>query len=103
MRAFAWLVRTININTNSCDLPVSQDPNSVTKTIGLLDIFGFETFDKNRFEQMCINHANEKLQHKFIEDVFSSVQDEYNSEGLPLQDIKYQDNIDILTCIEGRL
>ena len=60
LRAFAWLVRTININTNSCDLPVSQDPNSVTKAIGLLDIFGFETFDKNRFEQELIYYL-EKL------------------------------------------
>lgn len=103
LKSFAWLVKTMNSTTSSYESADYQDFHSVRKTIGLLDIFGFETFQKNHFEQMCINHANEKLQHKFIEDVFSSVRDEYSYEGIPLQEIVYQDNIDILTCIEGRL
>jgi myosin V len=69
--------------------------------IGLLDIFGFEVFEVNRFEQLCINYANEKLQQKFTEDIFKSVQAEYEVEGIPLHDIWYDDNTNVLDLIEG--
>jgi len=102
--SFTWLVRMINETTRAEDNykhgALAKDEFS---TIGLLDIFGFETFPKNLFEQMCINHANEKLQHKFIEDVFHSVQDEYKSEGISLDEIKYEDNSNVLGLIEGPL
>jgi hypothetical protein len=66
--------------------------------IGLLDIFVFESFVRNRFEQLCINHCNEKLLAKFTEDIFRSVQEE----GIPLDEIKYDDNNNVLDLIEGK-
>jgi len=75
---------------------------SITGIIGLLDIFGFEAFKTNRFEQLCINYANEKLQAKFTEDIFRNVQLEYQSEGLDLDDIWYDDNTDVLDLIESK-
>ena len=94
-KVFLWLVREINCATCAED---SKDYG----TIGLLDIFGFESFTVNRFEQLCINYANEKLQQKFTEDVFANVQAEYKAEGIPLDDIWYDDNSDVLDLIEGR-
>ena len=57
----------------------------------------------NRFEQLCINWTNEKLQEKFTLDVFRTVVQEYESEGLPLGSITYDDNSSVLTLIEGRM
>ena len=71
--------------------------------IGLLDIFGFETFEVNRFEQLCINYCNEKLQQKFTQDIFRSVQLEYEMEGIALEEITYDDNTDVLDLVEGRM
>jgi myosin-5 len=71
--------------------------------IGLLDIFGFETFEVNRFEQLCINYCNEKLQQKFTQDIFRSVQMEYEMEGIALDEITYDDNTDVLDLVEGRM
>jgi myosin V len=93
-KAFLWLVSAINKATCTDD---SKDFG----TIGLLDIFGFETFEVNRFEQLCINYANEKLQQKFTEDVFANVQAEYKAEGINLSEILYDDNTDVLDLIEG--
>jgi myosin heavy subunit len=67
-----------------------------------LDIFGFESFPINGFEQLCINYCNEKLQQKFTQDIFRTVQEEYTAEGLNLDDIKYDDNSDVLELIEGK-
>ena len=52
---------------------------------------------------MCINYANEKLQQKFTQDVFKTVQDEYRSEGLDWELINYQDNSEVLELLEGRM
>ncbi|KAF1784075.1 Leucine-rich repeat domain, L domain-like [Phytophthora cactorum] len=68
-----------------------------------LDIFGFEDFVHNGFEQFCINYANEKLQQKFTTDVFKTVEDEYIREGLQWDHIKYQDNQGIVEVIEGKM
>jgi myosin heavy subunit len=98
---FLWLVKQINAATCAED---NYKDGTMTSfgTIGLLDIFGFESFAINRFEQLCINYANEKLQQKFTEDIFRSVQEEYESEGIALAEIWYDDNTDVLDLIEGR-
>jgi myosin V len=97
-KAFLWLVKNINQATMAS---VDEDKSSYG-TIGLLDIFGFEAFPVNRFDQLCINYANEKLQQKFTEDVFRSVEAEYKAEGVPLAEITYDDNTDVLDLIEAR-
>lgn len=94
-KIFLWLNNTINNVT-------SKEANEgEIRTIGLLDIFGFETYEINRFEQLCINYANEKLQQKFTEDIFSNVLTEYKSEGIALAEIWFDDNSDVLELIEG--
>lgn len=100
-KIFLWLVREINKATCAED---NYKDGTMTEfgIIGLLDIFGFESFVVNRFEQLCINYANEKLQQKFTEDVFRAVQAEYEAEGIELAEITYDDNTDVLDLIEGR-
>merc|ERR1711933_474463 len=100
-RAFLWLVRSIN-DATAAELNYNGGNQSEFGIIGLLDIFGFESFVRNRFEQLCINYCNEKLQAKFTEDIFRSVQEEYEFEGIPLDEIKYDDNTDVLDLIEGK-
>ena len=99
--AFLWLVSQINKATCAED---NYKDGTMTNfgLIGLLDIFGFESFPVNKFEQLCINYANEKLQQKFTEDIFRAVQEEYESEGIALAEIFYDDNTDVLDLIEGR-
>ncbi len=98
-RLFLWLVNVINESTAASEC----DGSSVGRVIGLLDIFGFESFRVNRFEQLCINYTNEKLQQKFTSDVLMSVQAEYRAEGLDWEAIEYQDNNDVLDLLESRL
>lgn len=93
---FDWLVSRVNSAIHS-------NQSSIKSHIGLLDIFGFESFENNYFEQLCINYANEKLQQKFNHDVFKSVQVEYEQEGIPLNLVSYEDNQKILDLIEGKL
>ncbi len=68
--------------------------------IGLLDIFGFEIFDNNSFEQLCINYANEKLQQYFIFYVLKKEQEIYNNEELNIIQVIPKDNADVLNLIE---
>lgn len=100
-RAFLWLVRCIN-DATAAELNYKSGSMKNFGIVGLLDIFGFESFVRNRFEQLCINYCNEKLQAKFTEDIFRSVQKEYEKEGIPLDEIKYDDNTDVLDLIEGK-
>jgi len=100
-KLFLWLVRALN-DATCAELNYEDGMSKNFGVIGLLDIFGFESFVRNRFEQLCINYANEKLQAKFTEDIFRSVQEEYEFEGIPLDEIKYDDNTDVLDLIEGK-
>jgi myosin-5 len=100
-KVFLWLVREINESTVA-EKNYEGDRKTDFGIIGLLDIFGFESFPVNGFEQLAINYANEKLQQKFTKDIFQTVQEEYRFEGISLHDIRYDDNADVLALIEGR-
>lgn len=108
-RIFNWLVMVINFNTSfACNAEDSERQRMILlgrncSTISLLDIFGFECFATNGFEQFCINYANEKLQQRFTADVFKTVQLEYDAEGLQWEKITYNDNQDTIEMIEGNL
>ncbi|TDH65176.1 hypothetical protein CCR75_005909 [Bremia lactucae] len=95
-KMFDWMVVKINA-------AISTDESRIKGQIGVLDIFGFEDFVHNGFEQFCINYANEKLQQKFTTDVFKTVEDEYIREGLQWDHITYQDNQGIVEVIEGKM
>ncbi|CAL9106643.1 unnamed protein product [Musa textilis] len=93
-RLFDWLVNKIN---NS----IGQDPDS-KNLIGVLDIYGFESFKTNSFEQFCINLTNEKLQQHFNQHVFKMEQEEYTKEEIDWSYIEFVDNQDILDLIEKK-
>ncbi|XP_019480078.1 PREDICTED: unconventional myosin-VIIb isoform X1 [Hipposideros armiger] len=86
---FLWIVKKINA---AIFTPPAQDPKNERRAVGLLDIFGFENFQNNSFEQLCINFANEHLQQLFVQHVFSMEQEEYCSESIPWDFINYTDN-----------
>ncbi|GMQ06031.1 hypothetical protein CsSME_00050781 [Camellia sinensis var. sinensis] len=93
-RLFDWLVEKINIS-------IGQDPNSKS-IIGVLDIYGFESFKHNSFEQFCINFTNEKLQQHFNQHVFKMEQEEYTKEEINWSYIEFVDNQDVLDLIEKK-
>jgi myosin-7 len=73
-----------------------------TSIIGVLDIFGFEHFQKNSFEQLCINFANEKLQQKFNQSIFKEELALYKAEKIDTEDVSFEDNQNVLDLIEQR-
>ncbi|XP_071328214.1 unconventional myosin-Vb isoform X1 [Trachinotus anak] len=94
-RMFDWIVEHINKA-----LQTSYKQHSF---IGVLDIYGFETFEVNSFEQFCINYANEKLQQQFNSHVFKLEQEEYMKEQIPWTLIDFYDNQPCIDLIEARL
>uniref|UniRef100_A0A673M6M4 Unconventional myosin-X-like n=1 Tax=Sinocyclocheilus rhinocerous TaxID=307959 RepID=A0A673M6M4_9TELE len=93
-QCFTWIIRKLNSRING---------NEDFRSIGILDIFGFENFEVNRFEQFNINYANEKLQEYFNKHIFSLEQLEYNKEGLVWDDVNWMDNGECLDLIEKKL
>eukprot|EP00397_Hematodinium_sp_SG-2012_P000332 GEMP01000332.1.p1 GENE.GEMP01000332.1~~GEMP01000332.1.p1 ORF type:complete len:1868 (+),score=475.57 GEMP01000332.1:93-5696(+) len=74
-----------------------------TYSIGVLDIFGFECFEKNSFEQLCINFTNERLQQFFNTFVFKLEEALYQREQIPWEALDFPDNQDIITLISGKM
>uniref|UniRef100_A0A8C8MMX5 Myosin ID n=1 Tax=Oncorhynchus tshawytscha TaxID=74940 RepID=A0A8C8MMX5_ONCTS len=97
-RMFCWIVGRINdvIEVKNYDAKV-HGKNTV---IGVLDIYGFEIFQNNSFEQFCINYCNEKLQQLFIQLVLRQEQEEYQREGIPWKHIDYFNNQIIVDLVE---
>ncbi|RWS14903.1 unconventional myosin-Ic-like protein [Dinothrombium tinctorium] len=95
-RLFTWLVSKLN---DSLDTSKTKEDKTV---IGLLDIYGFEVFENNGFEQFCINYCNEKLQQLFIELTLKSEQEEYEREEIEWEPIEYFNNRIICDLIEEK-
>ncbi|KAG8942584.1 class II myosin, partial [Tulasnella sp. 408] len=91
---FEWIVSRVNI---------SMKPRTAhSHLIGVLDIYGFEIFQDNSFEQLCINYVNEKLQQIFIELTLKAEQEEYVREQIKWTPIKYFNNKIVCDLIEER-
>ncbi|XP_073143264.1 myosin-2-like isoform X2 [Henckelia pumila] len=92
---FDWLVEEIN-----SALAVSDQHTG--KSISILDIHGFESFEKNSFEQFCINYVHERLQQHFTRHLFKLVQEEYKGDGIDWTEVDFEDNQDCLDLFEKR-
>lgn len=89
---FNWLVQRINTSVKGAK----------GSFIGVLDIFGFEIFDKNGFEQLCINFTNEKLQQHFNAHTFKEEERTYLSEEVPYDPVPFIDNQPVLDLLEKK-
>lgn len=96
-RLFNWIIQRVN---KSIVVESSETQKKFNRVIGVLDIYGFEIFDKNSFEQFCINYCNEKLQQLFIELVLKQEQEEYLREGIEWVQVDYFNNQIICDLID---
>ncbi|XP_069183192.1 myosin-IIIb [Procambarus clarkii] len=90
-RLFDWVVNNINRLLSFCRIVYGEN-----LAVGLLDIFGFENFMKNSFEQLCINIANEQIQYFFNQHIFTWEQQEYMAEGIEVDIVEFADNRPVL-------
>ncbi|XP_060235826.1 myosin-14 isoform X5 [Meriones unguiculatus] len=90
-RLFRWLVLRLN-------RALDRSPRQGASFLGILDIAGFEIFQLNSFEQLCINYTNEKLQQLFNHTMFVLEQEEYQREGIPWTFLDF--GLDLQPCID---
>lgn len=91
---FDWIVQRVN--------QALKARGAMSHSVGILDIYGFEIFEKNSFEQLCINYVNEKLQQIFIQLTLKTEQEEYAREQIQWTPIKYFDNKVVCELIEEK-
>uniref|UniRef100_A0A665V4L5 Myosin IXA n=1 Tax=Echeneis naucrates TaxID=173247 RepID=A0A665V4L5_ECHNA len=96
---FDWIV--FRINHALINIKDLEDTTKIL-SIGVLDIFGFEDYENNSFEQFCINFANERLQHYFNQHIFKLEQEEYRAEGISWRNIDYIDNTGCINLISKK-
>ncbi|KAI3734237.1 hypothetical protein L6452_13702 [Arctium lappa] len=92
---FDWLVEQINKS-------LSAGKRRTGRSISILDIYGFESFDVNSIEQFCINYANERLQQHFNRHLFKLEQEEYIQDGIHWAKVDFEDNQDCLSLFEKK-
>lgn len=93
---FDWLIKFINVSLEGS----SKESVQKMTFIAVLDIFGFEAFEHNSFEQLCINYCNEKLQFHFNNHIFMMEQEEYAKEGINVSNIQFEDNQSTLDLLD---
>lgn len=92
---FEWLVEQINKS-------LAVGKRRTGRSISILDIYGFESFERNSFEQFCINYANERLQQHFNRHLFKLEQEEYIQDGIDWAKVDFEDNQDCLSLFEKK-
>ncbi|KAH8518531.1 hypothetical protein H0E87_000396 [Populus deltoides] len=93
---FEWLVVQINKSFEVGELMITG------RSISILDIYGFESFKNNSFEQFCINYANERLQQHFNRHLFKLEQQEYEEDGIDWTKVDFEDNQECLNLFEKK-
>lgn len=99
-KMFNLIILKVNKAISNSDETSKHDKVRIRK-IGLLDIFGFENFENNSYEQLCINYANERLQQYFNNHIFKLEQEEYTKEGIDWSKVAFHDNKDIIDLIDN--
>ncbi|CAN1812415.1 VIII-1 [Linum perenne] len=92
---FEWLVEQINKS-------LAVGKKRTGRSISILDIYGFESFQRNSFEQFCINYANERLQQHFNRHLFKLEQEEYIQDGIDWTKVDFEDNQNCLNLFEKK-
>jgi len=92
---FLWVVDQVNKSIGW------ENDSDIRSSCGVLDIFGFECFAVNSFEQLCINYTNEALQQQFNQFIFKLEQAEYTAENISWAFIEFPDNQDCLDTIQA--
>jgi hypothetical protein len=104
-KIFDWTLRTINVSlggSTGAAAAAAAASGSAPPFIGVLDIFGFECFDHNDFEQLLINYTNEVLQATFNQQIFQGELELYRSEGIHVKPVQWPDNRECIELISNR-
>lgn len=94
---FDWLVARTNLSLRK----ESDNKSAYERSFNVLDIFGFESFETNSFEQLCINYCNEKLHTFFLKQIIFAEVEVYKDEGIPIPEISFS-NLHVVGTLEKR-